>query len=135
MSQQIKALELSLGFPLFERRNRSFILTLAGEYFYQKSLGLVQTYEKLCKEAQKIAAGNQASLKIGILRTLSHEPLLQTLETFFQIYPQVSIEILSGNHEELFDWIRNEKVDLVLSDQRRAFSSEYVNLILITAPL
>ena len=35
-----------------------------------------------------------------------------------------------GNHEELFALLRNGGADLVLNDQRRAFSDEYVNLIL-----
>lgn len=35
-SQQIQALERELGFKLLERKNRSFMLTPAGEYFYQK---------------------------------------------------------------------------------------------------
>lgn len=38
ISQQVQALERELGFPLLERRNRTFTLTPAGEYFYQKSL-------------------------------------------------------------------------------------------------
>ena len=37
ISQQIQALERELGFKLFERRNRSFTPTPAGEYFYRKS--------------------------------------------------------------------------------------------------
>lgn len=40
ISQQIQALERELGFKLLERRNRTFALTPAGEYFYQKSLVL-----------------------------------------------------------------------------------------------
>ena len=40
ISQQIQALERELGFKLFERRNRSFTPTPAGEYFYRKSLVL-----------------------------------------------------------------------------------------------
>lgn len=36
ISQQIQTLERELGFKLLERKNRSFSLTPAGEYFYQK---------------------------------------------------------------------------------------------------
>ena len=36
----------------------------------------------------------------------------------------------NGNHEDLYDLLRTDKVDLVLNDQRRAFSDEYVNTIL-----
>ena len=35
-----------------------------------------------------------------------------------------------GNHEELFDLVRGGGADVVLNDQRRAFSEEYVNLVL-----
>ena len=41
ISQQIKALENELGFPLLERHNRKFVLTPAGEHFYKKSLVLI----------------------------------------------------------------------------------------------
>ncbi len=66
ISQQIQALERELGFKLLERKNRSFTLTPAGEYFYQKSLFLTADYERMCIEAAKIARSNQAELKSGI---------------------------------------------------------------------
>ena len=68
VSQQIQALERELGFPLLERRNRSFALTPAGKYFYQKSLILTADYERMCSEAARIAKGDRASLRIGYLR-------------------------------------------------------------------
>ena len=135
MSQQIKSLELALGFSLLERKNRSFTLTPAGEYFYQKSLILLDQLDKLCQESKKIALGNQVALKIGVLRTLSSEALLQALEDFSKQYPHVEMELASGNHEDLFEWIRSDKVDLVLNDQRRAFSQEYNNFVLTRVPL
>ena len=39
----------------------------------------------------------------------------------------MDIHIVSGTHEELYDLLRDGKADLVLSDQRRAFSDLYVN--------
>ena len=47
ISQQIKALETELGFLLLERKNRKFVLTPAGEYFYKKSLVLIADYEQM----------------------------------------------------------------------------------------
>lgn len=55
ISQQIKALENELGFPLLERKNRKFVLTPAGEHFYKKSLILMADYEQICSEAATIA--------------------------------------------------------------------------------
>lgn len=47
ISQQVQALERELGFSLIERKKRSFSLTSAGEYFYQKSIPLTADYERL----------------------------------------------------------------------------------------
>ena len=132
ISQQVQALERELGFPLLERKHRTFTLTPAGKYFYQKSLILTADYERMCNEAAKIAKGDQASLKIGYLRCYTGSEFHHALALFSEKHPDVSISILYGNHEELYAMLRTEKADLVLSDQRRAFSEEYVNLLLKT---
>lgn len=55
ISQQVQSLERELGFALLVRRNRSFSLTPAGEYFYRKSLLLTADCDRMCAEAAKIA--------------------------------------------------------------------------------
>ena len=132
ISQQIQALERELGFKLLERRNRTFTLTPAGKYFYQKSLILTADYERMRNEAAKIAKGNLASLKIGYLRCYTGAEFHRALELFSEKHPDVEVSVLYGNHEELYGLLRSEKADIVLNDQRRAFSDEYVNLVLTT---
>lgn len=132
ISQQVQALERELGFPLLERRNRGFTLTPAGEYFYRKSLILTADYERMCSEAAKIAKGDRASLKIGYLRCYTGAEFQRTLAVFSEIHPDVEVSVIYGNHEELYGLLRSGGADLVLNDQRRAFSDEYVNLILTT---
>lgn len=135
ISQQVKALETELGFPLLERKNRKFVLTPAGDHFYKKSLVLVADYEQLCRESARIARGEDAILKIGFLRSYSSPEFQQALEEFSVRSPDISVRVLYGNHEELFTLLRTGGADLVLNDQRRAFSDEYVNLVLTTSPL
>jgi DNA-binding transcriptional LysR family regulator len=57
----------------------------------------------------------------------------QAVSDFSAKYPDVSISIINGNHEDLYDALRLGRVDLILNDQRRAFSDEYVNCILGTS--
>ena len=132
ISQQIQALERELGFRLLERKNRSFSLTPAGEYFYQKSLLLTADFEQMCAEAAKIAMGEEARLRIGYLRCYSGSEFHRALEAFSAKHPDVPATVEYGNHEELYAMLRTGQVDLVLNDQRRAFSDEYVNLLLTT---
>lgn len=130
ISQQIQAMERELGFELLERKNRKFTLTPAGEYFYKKSLVLMADYERMCSEAAKLSKAGRAVLKIGYLRCYSGQEFQLALEDFSVKYPEVEVEIAYGNHEELYELLRTGGADLVLNDQRRAFSDEYVNLIL-----
>ncbi len=132
ISQQMQALERELGFRLFDRKNRGFVLTPAGEYFYRKSLILTADYERMVSEAAKIAKGNQATLKIGYLRCYSGGEFHRALALFSEKYPDVAVSVEYGNHEELYAMLRSELVDLVLKDQRRAFSNEYINMVLTT---
>lgn len=130
ISQQIQALERALGFPLLNRQNRTFTLTPAGEYFYRKSLILTADYERMCSEAARLAAGRQAVLRIGYLRSYTGTEFHQALDAFSAKHPQVTVSVSCGNHEELYAMMRAEQVDIIFNDQRRAFSAEYVNLIL-----
>lgn len=130
ISQQIQALEQELGVKLLNRENRKFSLTPAGEHFYQKSLVLVADFERLCHETVRIANKDNAELRIGYLKCYGGQEFRLAVAEFSEKYPDVSVQIINGNHEDLYDALRNGGVDLILSDQRRAFSDEYVNFIL-----
>lgn len=102
ISRQVQALERELGFQLLERKNRSFALTEAGAYFYQKSLVLTADYERMCAEAAKIAHGDGASLTIGFLRSYAGDEFHGALEDFSARHPDVAVSVEYGNHEELY---------------------------------
>lgn len=127
ISQQIKSLEQELGIQLIERMNRKFILTPAGEYFYKKSLILVADYDRLVQDSVRISRKDQAELRVGYLKSYAGGAIQAAVAHFSEKYPDVSVHILSGSHEDLYDALRTDKVDLVMNDQRRAFSDEYVN--------
>lgn len=131
VSQQIQALEKEIGVKLFIRKNRTFTLTPAGKHFYQKTAGLSEQLERVCRETVRIARKDDARLNIGYLKCYGGGEFHAALADFTAKYPNVSVSVIEGNHEELYDELRFGKVDLVLNDQRRAFSEEYVNAELI----
>lgn len=133
ISQQIQALERELGVELLRRGNRKFTLTPAGEHFYQRGQRLLEDMERLCRETVDIARESTPQLRIGYLKCYSGLEFQLAVAEFTQQYPDVAVEICNGNHEDLYDALRLGGVDLILSDQRRAFSSAYVNRILTTS--
>lgn len=131
ISQHIQALEKELGVTLLHRENRRFSLTPAGEYFYSQSRGILAEVERVSKETIRIGQDDELRLRIGYPRCYSGQELYQAVAEFSRIYPEVSIHIVNGTHEELYDLLRFGGVDLIINDQRRAFSDRYVNYQLL----
>lgn len=131
VSQQIQALEQELGTKLIRRANRKFTLTAAGEYFYAQATAILEQVDKVVQETRQRGANGEQRLRIGYLRCYSGLELHQAVANFSQAYPDVAIDIVNGTHEELYDLLRFGGADLILSDQRRAFSDAYVNYELI----
>ena len=132
ISQQIQALERELGVTLLKRENRRFTLTTAGEHFYRQSLVLTADLERLCRETVRIDRGDDLTLRIGYLKNYGGEEFKRAVSEFTAAHPDVQVDMIPGNHEDLYELLRTDSVDMVLNDQRRAFSTEYVNTILTT---
>lgn len=130
ISQQIKKLENELGVKLLDRHNRTFSLTPAGEHFYRKSLIIVSDIEQVKREMKRIADNNHPSLRIGYYKGYHGSELSEAVSMFSSKYPTVEVSIMVGSHEELYKSLENDTVDLVINDQRRAFSDLYHNEIL-----
>lgn len=130
ISQQIRSLEEQLGVKLLERKKRSFTLTEAGEYFYKKSLVLVSDYDAICRELQRIAGKDTPHLRVGVLKGYRGQELSQAAAQFSSAFPDVTVDVIHANHDALYTLLRDDRIDLVLNDQRRAFSDEYDNIVL-----
>ena len=130
ISQQIQALEAELGVKLLKRFKRRFALTPAGELFYKRSVVLTADLEQLRRDTVRIGRADAQELNIGCLVSYSGEEFHHAIAAFTELYPETELHVTVGNHEDLFDGLRFGKLDLVLNDQRRAFSDEYENRIL-----
>ena len=130
ISQQIQALEAELGVKLLERVKRRFTLTPAGELFYKRSVLITADLEQLRRDTLRVGRAGARELNVGVLLSYSGEEFNHAIAAFTELHPEIELHVTAGNHEDLFDGLRLNKLDLVLNDQRRAFSDEYVNLIL-----
>lgn len=127
ISQQIQALEKELGIKLIHRENRRFSLTHAGEYLYQHGSALLTEADNICRETRSIGQDNELTLKIAYPKHYSSIDLNNAISQFSEKYPEVSISVTTGTHEEIYDLLRLGNANLVINDQRRAFSDVYVN--------
>lgn len=71
-------------------------------------------------------------MRVGYLRSYNGGEFHQALEEFARKYPEVTVQIEHGNHEELYHLLISGQIDIAFNDQRRKFFDAYVNLILET---
>lgn len=134
ISQQINALENELGVKLTKRDGRKFVLTPAGEYFYKCGKTILQDAEKLKAETTRIGSDDELHLNIGYLASYDGAELPHAIMEFSKTYPETTVTVFKGTHEDLYYALKSGKASIVLNDQRRAFSDEYENFILNQSP-
>lgn len=134
ISQQIQALEKDLGTDLLVREKRKFWMTPAGEYFYQHAKAVLSEVDNIYRETVRIGQDKEAQLRVGYLNIYDGKELHYTVKEFVSMYPEITLTMICGTHEELYDKMRFGQIDMVFNDQRRAFRETHENLIITKAP-
>jgi LysR family transcriptional regulator, transcriptional activator of nhaA len=122
LSTQIRQLEQQLGQDLFERRNRSLVLTEAGRIAFDHADAIFTTGLDLVQRLKGARAATPSVLRVGALATLSRnfqagflEPLLRDNE--------FAIAIRSGGLGELLALLEGHQLDVLLVNQAPARSA------------
>lgn len=125
ISQQIKALETSLGVELMVREKRSFHLTPAGQYLYRSGKKLLERFHDIKVETTRIGTDARVSLRIGYLNRYSGIAMQQTVIHMAKRYKNLDIRMYSGSHEELYGMLSDRRVDVVFNDQWQILSDDF----------
>lgn len=119
ISQQINALEKELGVKLLQREGRKFSPTVSGEYFYNYGKQIIEEADNLKWETIKIDKSLREHICIGCPNDFTMTEVYKAVAGFNEKYPDISLEIISGSHDELYDLLKSGRVDIAINDQRR----------------
>jgi len=76
ISRQIQDLEDEMGVTLFERHGRGLRLTRAGSAFLDDVVKILNSVEEACRGAQRLAAGMEGSLHLGLVESAGWDGLV-----------------------------------------------------------
>ena len=93
LSRTIRALEESIGVPLFERSTRRVRLTSAGEAFAAECRLALGHFELAETAARNAAEGREGRLRVGYMDFAINGRLPQILKAFRAKYPQVRVDL------------------------------------------
>lgn len=114
LSTQIKALEASVGHDLFERRDRSMVLTEAGRIALDHAEAIFRTADDL-KAILSDTGRTRRPLRVGALATLSRNFQMEFLKPVLN-RPDIEIVLRSGSQGELLNGLAALALDVVLTN-------------------
>ena len=137
ISQQIKALEDELGFPLFVRSTKGVQLTAAGRAYYHDTLGVIDALDKSAKRARAIAEGSAGVLTVGVANS-GQTAYFDALRGFMASYPEVELRLARSRSltqlQELHDGAYDIMVTAVNEDAKAvSYAAVEVNELCIVA--
>ena len=141
LSQQIKALERELDCHLFERiGKRKLRLTSAGERFFTFAKSVLENYDSLVEDLNKLGGFHKGRLGIAAPFTTLYHLLPEVLKEYIKHFPQVELTILDRSQQTVIELIRGGDVDfgLVLESEvpgdLTSFRWKRVETVLMTPP-
>ncbi len=98
LSQQIRQLEQTLGFALFERHRKGARLTHGGATFLKEAEGVLAAAREAVSRSRRSADGLAGTLRLGVTSSaMAHHLFPQLLRTYRAAYPDVDVRVNEGN--------------------------------------
>lgn len=114
VSQAIMQLERELDIRLFNRTPKGVSLTNEGNILFEyvnSAINLINVGEEKILEFKDLTVGE---LKIGVGDTISKYFILQYLELFHNIYPNIKFKIINGTTLELCALIKLGEINIAI---------------------
>ncbi len=112
VTMQIQQLENELGFLLFDRVGKRVELTNLGMQFMKYAndmITLTDQIKRLGIEPMEI----EEHIRIGILESLCSVFLLPKLPEFSTLFPNVTLEIITGSSSDLLSMLKRCELDII----------------------
>lgn len=114
VSQQIRALEESLGVRLLERNNKGVSLTNAGELVLHYAKEINGQYRKMREMIDELLHFTGGPLAIGASYTFGEYALPATIARLHHEFPGIRPSIAIGNTADVADRLRARELDLAI---------------------
>ena len=133
ITQQVKALEDSLGFPLINRQRRPIELTPAGKVFYQEAKAILARVYAAIVKAQEASTGTVGTIRIGYEKGFERSDLSDRLRAFRRACPNILIFCYREDTDTLSEKLLTNELDVIFAwDSTNLRSNEEVECRLDT---
>ena len=129
ISKVLKTMEHESGKTLFVRSNHGVELTVDGEKVYQFAMKYTQMRNTLDEELTlRYLRDIKGNLRIGAVNTASAMVLPQILCRYYHDYPNIKIEVIAGDTDEMLEMFLQNEIDLAIIINAQIKGEEYLKI-------
>ena len=114
LSRQVRALEVELRQPLFERNGRGVTLTEAGKRLLAHSRGLLQQVERARLDLEQHRGAPAGRLVLGLPPSVSRTLTGPLVRACREQFPQATLSVVEGLSTYVLEWLAIGRVDCAL---------------------
>ncbi|MEM1039152.1 MAG: LysR substrate-binding domain-containing protein [Pseudomonadota bacterium] len=114
LSAQIKDLETSTGFALFERTSRHVRLTPLGEDFATRAREILAAVDGLNESVDMMRSGAATRLRLGIIPTIAPYLLPSAIRLLSHGYPGMNIQVRETVTQSLLEQLADGRLDAAI---------------------
>jgi LysR family nitrogen assimilation transcriptional regulator len=111
LSRQVRALEVELRQPLFDRNGRGVTLTEAGKRLLAHGRGILQQVERARLDLEDQRGVPSGRLAIGLAPSVSRLLTAPLVEAFRERFPKCTLTIVEGLSTYALEWLVLGRID------------------------
>lgn len=111
LSRQVRALEVELRQPLFERNGRGVTLTAAGQRLLGHGRGILQQLERARLDLEEQRGAASGLLSIGLPPSVSRTLTAPLVEAFRSHFPRATLTVVEGLSTYVLEWLAQGRID------------------------
>jgi LysR family nitrogen assimilation transcriptional regulator len=111
LSRQVRALEVELRQPLFERNGRGVTPTAAGTRLLAHGRGILQQVERAKQDLEDQRGAATGLLSIGLPPSISRTFTAPLVEAFRARFPRATVSVVEGLSTYTLEWLVQGRID------------------------
>lgn len=111
LSRQVRALEIELRQPLFDRNGRGVTLTPAGARLLAHGRGILQQVERARQDLEEHRGVAAGLVSIGLPPSISRTLTAPLVEAFRERFPRATLSMVEGLSTYALEWLAQGRVD------------------------
>jgi len=111
LSRQVRALEIELRQPLFDRNGRGVTLTPAGARLLAHGRGILQQVERARQDLEEHRGAAAGLVSIGLPPSISRTLTAPLVEAFRERFPRATLSMVEGLSTYALEWLAQGRVD------------------------